>query len=56
MVIIAPGGELKFNPEERAALERALCGAAFASPDLAGADAPEDLTARLLAYGLVKRV
>ena len=56
VVIIAPGGELKFNPEARAALERALNGAVFTPADLAGAQAPEDLTAKLLAYGLVKRV
>ncbi len=56
VVIIAPGGELKFIPEARAALERALNGAVFTPADLAGANAPEDMTAKLLAYGLVNRV
>ena len=56
VVIIAPGGELKFNAEARPALERALSGEAFTPADLPGAKTPEDLTAKLLAYGLVKRV
>jgi bifunctional lysine-specific demethylase and histidyl-hydroxylase NO66 len=56
VVIIAPGGELKFIPSARPALERALNGATFTPADLVGAQAPEDMTAKLLAYGLVKRV
>ena len=56
VVIIAPGGELKFRPEARAALERALSGEVFTPADLASAVAPEDMTAKLLAYGLVSRV
>lgn len=56
IVIIAPGGELKFSLEARPALERALNGGVFTPADLAGINTPLDLTARLLAYGLVKRV
>jgi hypothetical protein len=55
LVVIAPGGELGFGPEARAALERALNGEAFAPAELGG-EKPEELTAKLLAYGLVARV
>jgi mannose-6-phosphate isomerase-like protein (cupin superfamily) len=56
LVLIAPGGELKFKTEARAAVERALTGAPFTPADLPGAKTPEALTARLMAYGLVTRV
>lgn len=54
IVLIAPGGELTFKPPQRAALERALSGAAF-SPAALGCENPERLVARLLAYGLLVR-
>lgn len=53
LVVVAPGGELKFKPDDRAAVERALSGTLFAAADLR-ADA-EDMIARLLAYGLIVR-
>ncbi len=55
VIIIAPGGELRFASDTRPAIERALDGAPFTPADLPGAKTPEDLTAKLLAYGLVKR-
>ncbi len=55
LVLIAPGGELDFPPERRAALERALSGEAFAPADLRCENA-EGMTARLLAYGLIARL
>ncbi len=54
LVVIAPGGELDFAPAARAALERALNGEAF-TPAQLGVEAPEAMTAKLLAYGLVAR-
>ena len=54
LVLIAPGGELAFSPVERPALERALSGAPFTPAELGGA-APEAMTAKLLAYGLIAR-
>ena len=54
LVVIAPGGELDFTPDARPVLERALNGETFAPAQLGG-DAPEALTAKLLAYGLVAR-
>lgn len=54
LIVIAPGGELKFAPADREALERALNGETFTSRALGeGADA---IVGRLLAYGLVARV
>ncbi|MGH6949701.1 MAG: JmjC domain-containing protein, partial [Vitreimonas sp.] len=55
LVVIAPGGELDFTPAARPALDRALGGETFTPADLGG-DAPETLTAKLLAYGLVARI
>lgn len=57
-VVICAGGELKFVPGARGAVERALNGEAFVAADLATAgalDAP-GLIGRLLAYGLVARL
>ena len=56
LVVIGPGGELKFMPEARPALERALSGKPFAPADLEAAKDPLSMTARLLAYGLIERV
>ncbi len=55
LVVVAPGGELKFAHAERAALERALSGKAFKPPELGVSDA-SSMTAQLLAYGLVTRI
>jgi hypothetical protein len=54
LVLIAPGGDLDFPAERRAALERALNGAPFTPADLQCENA-EALTARLLSYGLIVR-
>lgn len=54
LVLIAPGGDLDFPAERRAALERALSGAPFTPADLKCENA-EALTARLLSYGLIVR-
>lgn len=54
LVVVAPGGELRFTPEDRAALERALNGEAFTLGDLSCADAA-GMIAALLAYGLATR-
>jgi bifunctional lysine-specific demethylase and histidyl-hydroxylase NO66 len=54
LALIAPGGDLEFPPDRRAALERALNGAPFTPADLECENA-EPLTARLLAYGLIVR-
>lgn len=54
IVLIAPGGDLDFPPERRAALERALNGAPFTPADL-GCENAEAVTARLLDYGLIAR-
>lgn len=54
IVLIAPGGELDFPADMRAALERALSGAAFTPAELAITDETA-LVARLLAHGLVAR-
>jgi bifunctional lysine-specific demethylase and histidyl-hydroxylase NO66 len=55
LVLIAPGGELKFPETRRPALERALNGAPFKPSDLGG-DKPCNFVAKILAYGLIKRV
>jgi hypothetical protein len=54
LVVIAPGGELKFAPSDRDALDLALSGGAFAMQDLRAAE-PADMIAKLLAYGLIAR-
>jgi hypothetical protein len=55
VVVIAPGGELTFAAAERAAVERALGGEAFALADLAS-DKADAIVATMLAYGLVARI
>jgi ribosomal protein L16 Arg81 hydroxylase len=55
IVLIAPGGELKFPETRRPALERALSGEAF-TPAALGGDNACDFVAKILAYGVVKRV
>ncbi len=55
IVLIAPGGELKFPGARRAALTRALNGEAFTPAELGG-DNPCDFVAKILAYGAVVRV
>jgi lysine-specific demethylase/histidyl-hydroxylase NO66 len=54
LALIAPGGDLDFPPDRRAALERALSGAPFTPADLSCENA-EAMAARLLAYGLIVR-
>lgn len=54
LILISPGGELKFAPVQRAALERALGGAAFGVADLS-IDKADALISTLLAYGLISR-
>lgn len=51
IVLIAPGGELNFPPETRAALERALDGTPFTAADVGGAN----LVAKLYAFGIIVR-
>ncbi len=53
-VLIAPGGDLEFPGDARAALELSLSGKAFVAADL-GAHA-EKMTSLLLAHGLIERV
>lgn len=55
IVLIAPGGELKFPAARRPALERALNGAPFKPAELGG-DNPSDFVAKILAYGAVVRI
>jgi bifunctional lysine-specific demethylase and histidyl-hydroxylase NO66 len=55
LVVIAPGGELEFAPNARPALERALGGETFTPAQLA-VEKADELTAKLLAYGLVVRL
>lgn len=54
LVLIAPGGDLDFAPDRRAALEKALSGDVFTPADL-GCENAEALAARLLSYGLIVR-
>ncbi len=54
LVLIAPGGEIKFKHAQRPAVERALSGQRF-TPNELGGDDPEGLAAKLLAYGLIVR-
>lgn len=54
LVLISPGGELKFAPAQRAALERALNGPAFGVADLS-IEKADALISTLLAYGLISR-
>lgn len=55
IVLICAGGELKFAPEQRPALELALGGAAFTTADLK-VEKPEGVVSTLLAYGLISRI
>jgi len=55
IVLICAGGELKFAPEQRPALELALGGAAFTTADLQ-VEKPEGVVSTLLAYGLISRI
>lgn len=54
LVLIAPGGDLDFPPDRRAALERALSGTPFTPAEL-NCEHAEAMTARLLSYGLIVR-
>jgi lysine-specific demethylase/histidyl-hydroxylase NO66 len=54
LVLVAPGGDLDFPADRRAALERGLNGAPFTPADLE-CENPEAVAARLLAYGLIVR-
>lgn len=54
IVLICAGGELKFAPDQRPALELALGGKPFAIADLT-VEKPEGLVSTLLAYGLIAR-
>lgn len=54
MVVIAPGGELHFDAGARPALERAMSGEEFTPAELGG-DRPDQMAAKLLAYGLIVR-
>lgn len=54
IVVISPGGELKFTPDQRAALDRALGGKAFGVADLK-IEKAEAMISTLLAYGLISR-
>lgn len=55
LVLIAAGGDVDFDHEDRATLERVLEGEAFGLGDL-GRDDAEDVVRRLQAFGLVERV
>ncbi|MBL8538131.1 MAG: hypothetical protein JNM59_12065 [Hyphomonadaceae bacterium] len=54
LVVIAPGGDLKFKPSDLASLTKALSGEVFRVGDLT-AEAPEALIAKLFSYGLIVR-
>jgi lysine-specific demethylase/histidyl-hydroxylase NO66 len=54
LIVICPGGELKFAADQRAALELALGGGAFTLGDLK-VDKAEAMISTLLAYGLIAR-
>lgn len=55
IIVICPGGELKFTPEQREALEKALGGSPFKPGDL-GVEKADAVIATLLSYGLIERV
>lgn len=55
LCVIAPGGELNFTGECEGAVRRAMSGDAFVLADLAF-DHGDDVTRRLMDYGLVSRV
>ncbi len=54
LVVVCAGGELKFAPEQRPALELALGGTAFGLGDLK-VEKADGLVSTLLAYGLIAR-
>jgi len=54
VVVVCAGGELKFAPEQRPALELALGGTAFGLGDLK-VEKADGLVSTLLAYGLITR-
>ena len=54
VVVVCAGGELKFAPEQRPALEFALGGTAFGLGDLK-VEKADGLVSTLLAYGLIAR-
>ena len=54
IVLVSPGGELKFAQEQRKALELALSGAAFGLADLK-IEKADAMISTLLAYGLISR-
>ncbi|MEZ5958096.1 MAG: cupin domain-containing protein [Hyphomonadaceae bacterium] len=54
IILICAGGELKFAPDQRLALERALTGQAFSLDDIGG-EKPEAMVSTLLSYGLIAR-
>jgi hypothetical protein len=54
LVLIAPGGDLTFPPDRRAALDQALSGNPFTPAEL-GCENAEAMAARLLSYGLIAR-
>ncbi len=55
VVVISPGGELKFAVAQRAMVEFALGGATFSAADLK-VEKPEAMISTFLAYGLLARV
>jgi ribosomal protein L16 Arg81 hydroxylase len=55
LILIAPGGEVKFAPEARPALEGALSGKPFKIADVVGVADAKDFVAKLLAYGVIQR-
>jgi hypothetical protein len=54
LVLIGPGGDLDFKPEDGDALELALSGAPFSASDL-GCDNPDELVQTLWAAGFLER-
>lgn len=54
VILISPGGELKFAPAQRAAVERALNGDVFSVGDLS-IEKADAVISTLLAYGLITR-
>lgn len=55
IIVVCAGGELKFTPEQRPALELALGGTKFGVGDLK-VEKADALVSTLLAYGLIARV
>lgn len=54
IIVVSPGGELKFAPDQRVALERALNGSEFGLDDIK-IDKADAMISTLLAYGLISR-